>query len=239
MQIEKDYTLPKYLALSALLHFGVLIVLTLIYTVLTSVRTPGSSGFVNINFNDLNQMTKEQSVTKEEEKEEEKERKGERVSEDKNSQKETPKMSGFAGDLNSADTVGLNQIYSENTLNVRVRFPAGWSFIDQNKNNKLDGVTFISTNPNSKAKPYVHIEVKDPYYFNANRFIHHEKVNGLNYYYNDEEELENQISFTVYIKTGGSEDYSLKLIINGREYFAEHKNIFMGMLKTFKFGTLF
>ena len=41
-----------------------------------------------------------------------------------------------------ADTTNLDQVYSEPTLNISIKYPKGWSFIDQNKKKKLDGVTF-------------------------------------------------------------------------------------------------
>lgn len=41
-----------------------------------------------------------------------------------------------------ADTTSLDQIYTEPTLNVLIKYPKGRTFIDQNKNEKLDGVTF-------------------------------------------------------------------------------------------------
>ena len=41
-----------------------------------------------------------------------------------------------------ADTTNLDQIYNEPTLNVSIKYPRGWTFIDQNKNKKLDGITF-------------------------------------------------------------------------------------------------
>ncbi len=44
----------------------------------------------------------------------------------------------------NADTTSLQQIYSESTLNVTIKYPVGWTFIDQNLDKKLDGVTFWS-----------------------------------------------------------------------------------------------
>ena len=57
------------------------------------------------------------------------------------------------------DTTLLEQLYSEQTLNVRVKYPAGWKFIDQNNNGKLDGVTFWAAAVNYNPPPYIHLEV--------------------------------------------------------------------------------
>ena len=84
---------------------------------------------------------------------------------------ELPELSNFftLNDQN-ADTTLLEQLYSEQTLNVRVKYPAGWKFIDQNNNGKLDGVTFWATTGNYNPPPYIHLEVKEKYLFSENRF---------------------------------------------------------------------
>lgn len=138
--------------------------------------------------------------------------------------------------LNNADTSNLSQVYSEKTLNVRVRYQAGWTYVDQNRKNKLDGVTFWFANPNYNPPPYVHLEVKEKYLFIQNRFSY--SMKGRNYvaYYNEPEELEGQFSQTIYIRTETDEDYSLKLIMKGKEPFKTFQPIFFGMVKSFTFG---
>jgi hypothetical protein len=143
------------------------------------------------------------------------------------------------------DTSNLKQIYSESTLNVTLRYPNGWTYIDQNVKNKLDGVTFWSLkgnypkDPADDPPPYVHLEVKEKYLFNPSRFKYKTRINGNDVFYNDPEELEGQVSQIVYIRTGSDEDYSLKLIMKGKEAFKSFQPEFFNMIKSFKFGSSF
>lgn len=139
----------------------------------------------------------------------------------------------------NADTTNLHQIYSETTLNVRVRYPAGWVYIDQDVKNKLDGVTFWMATGAFNPPPYVHLEVKEKYLFNPSRFKYSTKMDNFIAYYNDPEELEGQVSQVVYLRTESAEDYSIKLIMKGEEAFKTFQPEFFGMIKSFRFGDPF
>lgn len=154
-------------------------------------------------------------------------------------EKEIPKEESVYYDISKsdADTSSLEQVYSESTLNVRMKYPRGWVFIDQNVKKKLDGVTFWLSDGVYNPPPYVHLEVKEKYLFNESRFKYSFSLGGSIAYYNDPEELENQVSQIIYIRTDSEEDYSLKLIINGKESFKRFQPVFFGMIKSFKFGT--
>lgn len=132
------------------------------------------------------------------------------------------------------DSLDLVQIYSEKTLNLSLKYPAGWVFIDQNKNNKLDGVTFWSAEGIYQPPPYIHLEVVDKDYFDERRFKF--KVNQFNciWYFNDPKKLENQITQEVYIRTEGDEDFKLKLIIRGEEQFKDFQPRFFAIIKSLK-----
>ena len=134
-----------------------------------------------------------------------------------------------------SDTSGLYQIYKEPTLDVSIRYPVGWTYIDQDVKDKLDGVTFWATNSIYSPPPYVHIEVKDKYLFNPNRYKYSIKTDDYTAYYNNPEELSGQVSQEVYIRTGIDEDFSIKLIMDGMESFKTFQPVFFGMIKTFKF----
>jgi hypothetical protein len=141
-----------------------------------------------------------------------------------------------------ADTSDLQQVYRESTLDVTLKYPNGWTYIDQNVKNKLDGITFwlVKGNfPGDKPPPYIHLEVKEKYLFNPARFKYKMELNGNMAYYNDPEELEGQISQVVYIRTNSDEDYSLKLIIKGRDEFKSFQPVFFSIIKSFKFGESF
>jgi hypothetical protein len=134
-----------------------------------------------------------------------------------------------------SDTSGLYQIYKESTLDVSIRYPAGWTYIDQDVKNKLDGVTFWATNGIYSPPPYIHIEVKDKYLFNPNRYKFSIKTDDYTAYYNNPEELSGQVSQEVYIRTTIDEDFSIKLIMDGMDSFKTFQPVFFGMIKTFKF----
>jgi hypothetical protein len=137
----------------------------------------------------------------------------------------------------NTDTTGLKNIYAEPTLGVKIKYPPGWNFIDQNVKNKLDGVTFWGLTHVYNPPPYIHLEVKEKYLFNPSRFKYNQKLNDYTIYYNDPEELSDQYTQIIYIRTEDDEDYSLKLIMKGKESFKTFQPLFFGMLKTFKFGT--
>ncbi len=136
----------------------------------------------------------------------------------------------------NADTSSLDQIYKESTLDVTIKYPAGWTYVDQDLKDRLDGVTFWSNLGNYSPPPYVHLEVKDKDLFSANRYKYKSKMNGFTIYYNDPEKLEGQFTQTFYIRTNTEEDFSLELIMNGEDAFKSFQPVFFGMIRSFKFG---
>jgi hypothetical protein len=137
------------------------------------------------------------------------------------------------------DTTGLKNIYRESTLNVKIKYPSGWTFLDQNRKNKLDGVTFWASKGIYDPPPYIHLEVKEKYLFNPARYKYKTEMDNYTAYFNDPVELSGQVSQEVYLVTGTDEDYSIKLIMQGQEAFKSFQPVFFGMLKTFEFGKAF
>ena len=135
-----------------------------------------------------------------------------------------------------ADTTSLEQIYSESSLNVSMKYPVGWTFIDQNVDKKLDGVTFWASASNFNPPPYVHLEVCDKNLFNRSRYKHNLQLRDAVVYFNDPENLANYFSQTFYFRTENKEDFSLKLTIKGEQAFKSYAPTFYGMLKSFRFG---
>ena len=140
------------------------------------------------------------------------------------------------GLLAGADTSGLRGQYVEQTLHVRIRYPAGWSFMDQNRKRKLDGITFLGAPTTSGAIPYVHLDVQEKYIFNPSKYKQKSEQKNYTMYYNDAEVLEGQCTQTIYIRTETDEDYAIKLIVKGEDAFKEFQPLFFGMIKTFRFG---
>lgn len=242
----KEENISKSLAGSLVIH---VLVILIFYYLLGFQTKPGSINTQYVQFftgePEKFEKVEEKQPQKEEEKLVENEKKetpvddspGDKEPEKKEETKAEESFSFHNFNINNADTSNLTQIYSEKTLNVKVRYPAGWTYVDQNRKNKLDGVTFWFANPNYNPPPYVHLEVKEKYLFNKNRFT--SSMKGRNYiaYYNEPEELEGQFSQTIYIRTESDEDYSLKLIMKGKEPFKTFQPIFFGMVKSFTFGS--
>ena len=118
-----------------------------------------------------------------------------------------------------ADTTNLDQVYTEPTLNVSIKYPKGWTFIDQNKKKKLDGVTFWANDGQYNPPPYIHLEVVGNDMFIEKRFSYKMELEKYKAYYNDPEEMQGYLSQIVYIRTGNDEDFRLKLMMKGKMSF--------------------
>ncbi len=151
-----------------------------------------------------------------------------------NEEKEFTKFVSFS-DLQK-DTTNLDQVYKESTLNISIKYPKGWTYIDQNKNKRLDGVTFWAVDGNYNPPPYLHLEVIDKYLFNEKRYKYKLELKNCDAYYNDPEELAGQITQNFYLKTNTDEDYQLKLIISGMDNFKLFQPKFWAILESFNFG---
>lgn len=134
------------------------------------------------------------------------------------------------------DTTNLDQIYSEPTLNISIKFPKGWSFIDQNKKKKLDGVTFWANDGSYNPPPYIHLEVVDKDMFNEQRYSYKMDLEKFRAYYNDPEEMQGYVTQIIYIRTDDDEDFKLKLMLKGENEFKLFRPRFWAILKSFNFG---
>jgi hypothetical protein len=235
-----DNSFVSYSA-SVLVHFAILI-LVLILLNLSGDKPRINPRFVQVttqNFNANNNMDGNPAKPpKAIISEEDRKKNNEKPDDDNKSEplKEIAENAFYSIANIDADTSSLDQVYNEPTLNVTLKYPAGWTYLDQNVNKKLDGVTFWSTIGNYSPPPYINLEVKDKDLFDANRYKY--KIKTLMYiiYYNDPEEMEDQVSQIFYIRTNSGEDFSLKLIMNGEKEFKSFQPVFFGMLKSFKFG---
>lgn len=229
---QKDgaITFGRYLFLSILIHFCIFFVIAFFLSMLGVNKLVNRTIIEIIQTESASENLAEEIPTDEEEISE--------VEEEVEPEKEMPKEESVYYDISKtdADTSGLEQVYSESTLNVRLKYPRGWTFIDQNVKKKLDGITFWMTDGVYSPPPYVHLEVKEKYLFNESRFKFSFEMDGSTAYYNDPEELEKQVSQIIYIRTESDEDFSLKLIMTGRDDFKKFQPVFFGMIKSFKFG---
>ena len=135
-----------------------------------------------------------------------------------------------------ADTTDLDQIYSEKTLDLSIKYPKGWTYIDQTKKNKLDGVTFWSVEGIYNPPPYIHLEVVEKYLFNPARYKYKAKQFNCEWYFNDPVNLEGQISQEIYIRTDNDEDFLVKLIMKGEEQFRAFQSKFFAIVKSLEYN---
>ncbi len=138
-----------------------------------------------------------------------------------------------------ADTTDLDQVYNEPTLNVSIKYPKGWTFIDQNKKKKLDGVTFWASDGQYDPPPYIHLEVVRNDLFIEKRFSYKMELEKYQAYYNDPEEMQGYMTQIIYIRTGNEEDFRLKLMMKGSSQFYSFQPRFWAILKSFNFGHSF
>ncbi len=145
---------------------------------------------------------------------------------------------GALNPFGGGDTSGLKNYYVEKSLNVRIRYPDGWAFLDQPKNGKLDAVTFMGMSASTGEIPYIILEVKEKYLFNPSQFAHRVDKEHYSLFYNDPQILEQQVSQNVYVRTENNEDYSIKMIVKGEAAFRELQLAFFAMIETFRFGEM-
>jgi len=138
-----------------------------------------------------------------------------------------------------ADTTNLDQVYTESTLNVTIKYPKGWIFLDQKKKQRLDGVTFWDNDGQYDPPPYIHLEVVNNDLFIEKRYLYKTELDRFQAYYNNPEEMMGYFTQVVYIRTGDAEDFRLKLMMKGKEEFYSFQPKFWAILKSFKFGSAF
>lgn len=135
-----------------------------------------------------------------------------------------------------ADTTNLDQLYTETSLNVKIKYPKGWAFIDQNKNKKLEGVTFWVNDGTIIPPPYLHLEVINKDMFIEKRYKYKTDFEKYIAYYNDPEELQDYLTRVIYIRTEDDQDFQLKLMIKGKKEYESFEPKFWAILKSFDFG---
>ncbi|MFZ1520456.1 MAG: hypothetical protein WAU11_16890 [Ignavibacteriaceae bacterium] len=217
-------------SLSIILH--IIIIITFIYVSVLQEKSPK----VNSSFFTLNTEEFIKSYSEPEEPLIENNKHEQNVSEESKPLNEN-EISAVSFDDIILDTTNLDQVYSESTLNISIKYPKGWTYVDQNNKSKLDGVTFWATDDEFKPPPYIHLEVVDKNYFIEKRFAYKLELKKYHAYYNDEEIMQGYITQIVYIRTDEDSDFKLKLMIKGEEEFKLFQPKFWAILKSFDFRT--
>lgn len=217
------------LLLSVMIHLFILI-FSLIINYLTIKDDYSSKEFLTFNLeNDFNtEFDEKYSFLPEEKKEEN--NIDQSVSDNVNSVK-----SIFLSDslIQIADTTILDSIYKDDSRGISIKFPFGWTFIDQKINSKFDGVTFWPSEINDNI-PYIHLEVVDKDLFNKNRYEFNSRISDYIWYFNNPETINEFVNFEIYIRTQEDVDYKIKLIVKGLKNFERFYPKFLAMLRSLK-----
>ncbi|HEX2984536.1 MAG TPA: hypothetical protein VHO28_13415 [Ignavibacteriales bacterium] len=159
---------------------------------------------------------------------------------DKTEQKEVKESSGQISDLEFAaaavDTSSLSQIYKESSFNVSMKYPAGWTYLDQHLDAKLEGVIFWPSAAEINPPPYIHLETSDKEYFYPAKFKKKFVYRDKEYYYNEPSEIGGEWQQSVYVRTGTLSDFVIKVIIKGKDNFNKFLPSFYAIVKSFDFN---
>jgi hypothetical protein len=155
-------------------------------------------------------------------------------------QKELEANPGQASDLEFAaaavDTSSLSQIYKESSFNVSMKYPAGWTYLDQHLDSKLEGVIFWPSSAEINPPPYIHLETSDKEYFYPAKFKKKFVYRNKEYYYNEPSEIGGEWQQSVYVRTGAHSDFVIKVIIKGKDNFNKFLPSFYAIVKSFDFN---
>ena len=235
---QKEKVIEKYTAIfsfavSVVLHFIVLIIAVLILKFSEENSTPPEYAVViSINMNKAEPDLNFENIRDENKSEPD-------VSSDKNNLLREKSLETYLSKIEDVgfDSTNLEHIYKESTLNVRMKYPAGWTYVDQQVSNKIDGITFWSIDSNFNPPPYVNIEVVEKYLFNPAKYKFKYKFKNFAGFYNEPEEMEGQVTQQIYIRTDDNEDFIIKLIVNGKGNFNRFQPVFFAMINSFRFGS--
>lgn len=137
--------------------------------------------------------------------------------------------------IHIADTTDLDSIYIDDSRGFVIKFPLGWSFLDQRINSKFDGVTFWPEKNGSEYIPYVHLEVAEKELFLESRYEFNIQHSDIIWYFNSPEILGDFVNLEIYIKTKKDVDYRIKLIVKGLTNFNSFHPKFLAMLRSLRF----
>ena len=195
--------------LSLAIHLMLLLVLSLLFYLIDTDTTPPGS-YVEITTVKGNMSNIEKSDPEDEDiNKEDESLTAVYEKDDGNVKPELPANKTYEVIAAGFDSTNLSQIYEESTLNVRLKYPSGWIYIDQQQKNKLDGVTFWAAAGDFDPPPYIHLEVVEKYIFIPEQYKYRYAFKNFEGYYNDPVELENQVTQIIYIRTEDDEDFTI------------------------------
>ncbi|MFN4111380.1 MAG: hypothetical protein ACK4G1_03840 [Ignavibacteria bacterium] len=137
------------------------------------------------------------------------------------------------------DTTTIINRYEENTLNVSILFPVGWIYFDNQVKNIIDGIIFIpGENSNYDRRLSVLIQVNtQKNLFNSRLYDSSFTFNRLEYYISNPQKIYEQVTQTVYVRTGSFKaDFIIKLTSPNEIEFKKFQPTFFAMVRSFSAG---
>ncbi len=137
------------------------------------------------------------------------------------------------------DTTSIINRYEENTLNVSILFPVGWIYFDNQVKNIIDGIIFIpGENSNYDRRLSVLIQVNtQKNLFNSGLYDSSFTFNRVEYYISKPQKIFEQVTQTVYIRTGSFKaDFIIKLTSPNEIEFKKFQSTFFAMVRSFSAG---
>ncbi len=137
------------------------------------------------------------------------------------------------------DTSDIINRYEENTLNVSILFPVGWIYFDNRVKEIIDGVIFIpGENSDYDKRLSVLIQVNtNKSLFNPRLYDSSFTYNRAQYYISKPQKIFEQVTQTVYIRTGAFKaDFMIKLTSPNEKEFYRFQPVFFAMVRSFSAG---
>ncbi|MCX8056660.1 MAG: hypothetical protein N3F03_03490 [Ignavibacteria bacterium] len=147
---------------------------------------------------------------------------------------EKPHFAGF-----EIDTTEIINRYEENTLQVSILYPIGWTYLDNKVKDIIDGVIFFpGENSNYDRRISVLIQVNtQKNLFNPRLYDSSFTYNKVVYYISNPQKIYEQVTQTVYIRTGSFKaDFLIKLTAPNEVEFKKFQPVFFAMVKSFSAG---
>lgn len=134
------------------------------------------------------------------------------------------------------DTTEIINRYKENTLNVSILFPAGWIFYDNKVKDIIDGIIFMpgeSSNYDRRLSVLIQVNLNKNL-FNPRLYDSSFVYNGMEFYISRPIKTFNQLTQTIYIRTGSFKaDFIIKCTSPDEIEFKKFQPVFFAMVRSF------
>lgn len=137
------------------------------------------------------------------------------------------------------DTTEIINKYEENTLNLSILFPSGWIFFDNRVKDIIDGVIFMPgeySNYDRRLSVLIQVNLNKNL-FNPRLYDSSFVYNGMEFYISKPVKTFEQVTQTIYIRTGTFKaDFLIKCSSPDEKEFKKFQPVFFAMVRSFSAG---